>query len=285
MKAKLPRILITGAAGGIGFAVAERLAASGRALLLTDVGTERLERAAGTLAAKGVDVLAAPADVTSRTDRERLVACAREADVNTLVNVAGVNPFGLFAEQAAADIETALMINTCAPMLLCQALLPHLSGLAEAHIVNVGSTFGSIGFPGFCTYSASKYAIRGFSEALRRELADTPIRVHYVAPRATRTALATDRVRAMNDELGVGMDAPETVARAIEKALHRGRREVYLGLPERIFALLNALAPGIVDRSIKKQLPIIRRHAARKVGADAPTQAAPIPLHAHRSPT
>ena len=78
--------------------------------------------------------------------------------------------------------------------------------------------------------------MRGFSEALRRELADSRIRVHYVAPRATRTALATDRIRAMNEELNVGMDTPEDVARAVESVLRRERRELLLGRPERLFA-------------------------------------------------
>jgi short-subunit dehydrogenase len=140
----------------------------------------------------------------------------------------------------------------------------------------VGSTFGSIGFPGFAAYSASKFAVRGFSEALRRELADTAIRVHYVAPRATRTALATDRIRAMNAELGVGMDSPQTVAAAIERVLREERSELLLGAPERLFAKLNALLPRIVDRSLRRQLAVIRRHAAAASGA--PAREAPAPL-------
>jgi short-subunit dehydrogenase len=138
-----------------------------------------------------------------------------------------------------------------------------LAARASAHIVNVGSTFGAIGFPGFSVYAASKFAIRGFTEALRRELADTAIRVHYVAPRATRTALSTDRVRALNDELKIAMDTPETVARAIERTLLRGRRETYLGLTERISVVVNALLPRLVDNTVRRQLPVIRRHAAR----------------------
>jgi short-subunit dehydrogenase len=138
-----------------------------------------------------------------------------------------------------------------------------------AQIVNVGSTFGSIGFPGFAAYSASKFAVRGFSEALRRELADSAIRVHYVAPRATSTALATDRVRAMNAELGVGMDSPETVAAAIERVLCEGRRELLLGAPERLFAKLNALLPTLVDRSLRRQLAVVRRYALPEIEVPA----------------
>jgi short-subunit dehydrogenase len=181
------------------------------------------------------------------------------------VNVAGII-LRVVQRAIGTQIEAAIAINTVAPMLLCRALLPQLVRQDEAHIVNVGSVFGSIGYPGFAVYSASKFAIRGFTEALRRELADTSIQVHYVAPRATGTALSTDRVRAMNAELKLAMDTPETVAAAIADALRRSRREVYLGTPERWFARLNAIVPGLIDRALRKQLPIIRRFASSKSG-------------------
>ena len=264
------RILITGAAGGIGASLARRLAASRAKLFLTDVNSAGLERVADGLRRARADVIAVAADVTKDEGRNALTGRARAVGIDVLINVAGVNPFGLFTEQSPSEIERTLAINTCAPMLLCQALIPVLAERKEAHIVNVGSTFGAIGFPGFGIYSASKFAIRGFTEALRRELADTSIRVHYVAPRATRTALSTDRVRALNDELKIAMDTPESVAHAIERALQRGQRETYLGLAERISVVINALLPWLVDNTIRRQLPVIRRHAAR---SDEPSQA------------
>lgn len=258
-------VLITGAAGGIGACLARRLAASRAKLFLTDVNAAGLERVADGLRRARADVVAVAADVTKDEGRNALTARARAVGIDVLINVAGINPFGLFTEQSPSEIERTLAINACAPMLLCQALIPVLAERAEAHIVNVGSTFGAIGFPGFSIYSASKFAIRGFTEALRRELADTSIRVHYVAPRATRTALSTDRVRALNEELKVAMDAPEAVAEAIERALRRDRRETYLGFSERISVAINALVPWLVDSTVRRQLPVIRRHAARTV--------------------
>ena len=259
------RIVLTGAAGGIGSATAARLAQAGAKLVLTDLKQEPLDRLAADLGPSSVlEVMAA--DVASDDGRAGLAAATRRHEVNVLVNAAGVNPFGLFVEQTSREIATAFSINSVAPLLLCHALLPALLERPSAHIVNVGSTFGSLGFPGFAAYSASKFALRGFSEALRRELADTHVRVHYVAPRATRTALATDRVRAMNAELGVGMDTPQTVAAAIVRALREERREVLLGAPERLFAKLNALAPSLVDRSLRRQLAVVRRHASRDAG-------------------
>lgn len=255
------RIVLTGAAGGIGSAVAKHLAARGASLLITDVRQEPLDRLAADLGAAAVRQALA-ADIGSDRGRQELAAGAAAMGANVLINAAGINPFGLFDEQTGAEVARALAINAVAPVLLCHALLPALKKQPFAQIVNVGSTFGSIGFPGFAAYSASKFAVRGFSEALRRELADTNVRVHYVAPRATATALATERVRAMNAELGVGMDPPEAVAAAIERAIVHERRESLLGAPERLFAKLNALFPSLVDRSLRRRLAVVRRYAA-----------------------
>jgi len=277
------RIVLTGAAGGIGSAVARQLARSGAALLLTDLRQEPLDRLAAELARTGNVPRTIAADVATEAGRAALAAAAREQRSNVLINAAGINPFGWFAEQSAAEISKALSINAIAPILLCHALLPVLRERARAHIINVGSTFGSIGFPGFAVYSASKFAVRGFSEALRRELADTAIRVHYVAPRATSTALATDRVRAMNAELGVGMDSPLVVAQAIEAVLRDERSEWLLGTPERWFATLNALLPAVVDRSLRRQLAIIRRYAAPERDRPVPGASSTLSVTTQRS--
>jgi short-subunit dehydrogenase len=271
MKISATRVVLTGAAGGIGSAVARHLAAGGTCLLITDLKQEPLDRLAAELGAAAVG-RAIAADISTELGRQSLAVAAEEFGANVLVNAAGINPFGLFDEQTGAEITKAFAINAVAPMMLCHALLPALKKQPFAQIVNVGSTFGSIGFPGFAAYSASKFALRGFSEALRRELADSNVRVHYVAPRATATALATERVRAMNAELGVGMDPPEAVAAAIERAIVHERRESLLGAPERLFAKLNAVFPALVDRSLRRQLAVVRRYA---MPHDAAPSAAP----------
>lgn len=122
--------------------------------------------------------------------------------------------------------------------------------------------FGTIGFPGFSAYSASKFGLRGFAEALRRELADSGIRVLHLAPRATRTAINSDAVVAMNAALGAAMDAPQQVAAQIVQALRDEAPERALGWPEKFFARLNRLLPGLVDRALRKQLPTVKRFAA-----------------------
>lgn len=254
--------LVTGAAGGIGSAIAKRLAAAGARLLLTDLQAEPLDQLAAQLRAGGAAVATVAADVSTDDGRAAVVAQAHSSKIDVLVNAAGINPFGLFQSQRAADIAKTMLVNAVAPMLLCHALLPLLASRPHARIMNIGSTFGSVGFPGFCTYSASKFALHGFSEALRRELADTAIRVHYVAPRATTTALATSRVRALNEELGARMDAPDTVAAAVVETLQRERGERFLGVSERLLARINGVLPGAVDRSLRKRLATIRRYAA-----------------------
>lgn len=265
MNLKGARIVLTGAAGGIGAAAAARLAATGAGLILVGRDRGRLDYCARRLEATGAAVMAVAADLTSEAGRRAVVKVAGEWDggANVLVNNAGVSQFGLLAEEDPAIIERTLLTNALAPMLLCQAMLPVLARQPQAHIVNVGSILGSIALPGNAVYAASKFALRGFSEALRRELADTRIRVHYLAPRATRTALNTAAVAAMNQELGVAMDPPEAVAEALVRLLETERRARYLGWPEKLFVRINAILPGLVDGSLRRQLPVVKRHAAR----------------------
>jgi short-subunit dehydrogenase len=272
------RVLLTGAAGGIGSATARALGAAGAKLILTDLDEDGLDKLASALRREHIEVETVAANITKSADRDEVVSKAKRAKIDTLINIAGINPFGWLEQQNQDEIELVFRINTVAPILLCQGMLPVLAGNSPARIVNVGSAFGAIGYPGFAAYSASKFAIRGFSEALRRELSDTEIGVHYIAPRATRTKLVTDRVQAMNAELKISMDTPETVAKAITKILTTGQRELALGLPERLFAKLNGLLPGLIDYVLHKQLPTIRRYAT-PIAIEQPEEQKPLPLN------
>jgi short-subunit dehydrogenase len=134
--------------------------------------------------------------------------------------------------------------------------------------------FGSLGYPGYVAYSASKFAIRGFTEALRRELSSTTVKVHYLAPRATRTPINSSAIERMNAKLGVAMDSPETVARAAVSLLETGRPSAVVGWPEKFFVRLNALFPRVVDRAVSQQLPTIEHYAQRR---NAEPELAPMP--------
>ena len=107
-------------------------------------------------------------------------------------------------------------------------------------------------------------ADEGFAEALRRELADTQVKVLYFAPRATQTGMNGAQVVAMNDELNVAMDDPHSVALQLLAAIRREEEERYLGWPEKLFVRLNSLLPRLVDQALRKQLPIIQRFARSK---------------------
>ena len=254
------RILLTGASGGIGRARALALARRGARLLLAGRKPTALQALA--------DELPVPAewravDLCDTDARQRLVEAARELDIDMLINAAGVNHFGLFDAQPPESVSEMIALNVTATLQLTQAMLPLLKADDEAWIVNLGSTFGAIGYPGYASYCASKAALRGFSQALRRELADTRVHVHYVAPRATRTAMNDVTVNALNAELGNAMDSPEQVADAVLRAVEQRTVERHLGWPERLFVRLNAVVPGVVDRALRRQLATIQRFAGR----------------------
>ena len=252
------RILLTGASGGLGSALAHELASANASLLLAGRDAAQLARIKLPAGSKHQYL---QADLTTPEGIAATVQAARQFGVNVLINNAGVGGFGLFAEQAWQDVERMLATNLAAPMRLTQALLPWLSQQPEAAIVNVGSTFGSIPFAGFAAYSTAKAGLRAFSQALRRELADTPVHVIHVAPRAIDTSINSPAVRALNAALGSGMDTPESVAQLIVEMLANNRPERHIGFPERLFAWLNGFAPGLVDRGLRGNLAKIKQHA------------------------
>ncbi len=273
MNLSTARVLLTGAAGGIGGAIATELLGQGATVLLVDINEPALRRfVSGELQsfAERVDVYTA--NLTSADDRARLAEFAKtwRGGINVLINNAGVSHFRLLEDQPAEEVDLALAVNVQAPIHLCRLLVPHLQRQADAHILNTGSVFGGIGYAAYSVYSATKFAMRGFSEALRRELADTTVRVHYLAPRATRTGINTAAVDSMNAELGVAMDTPPVVARAVRQMLESGTVEAVVGWPEKIFVRLNGLLPRLVDGALRKQLPVIRRHARTKPAATSP---------------
>ncbi len=260
MQLKSARILLTGASGGLGSALARELAEAGAALLLTG-------RDPGALSQidlpTGCNYQMLQADLTHAGDIASTVTAARDFGVNILINNAGVAHFGLLTEQDWRDVERILNTTLAAPIRLTQALLPWLTQQPEAAVVNIGSAFGSIPFAGFTAYSAAKAGLRGFSQALRRELADSTVRVIHIAPRAIDTPINPPAVRALNHALGSATDAPQIVARRIAATLAADVDEIHIGFPERLFAWLNGTAPGLVDRGLRGKLATIRQHAGK----------------------
>lgn len=261
-------ILLTGATGGIGEAIARQLAWAGARLILVGRSTSELRRIERELHASTHKGFALQADITTPAGLEtiRTALTALQLPVDVLINCAGVSMFGLLEDNDPAAIEKVISTNVTATILLTRQLLPFLHK-DHGRILFIGSSFGALGFPGFATYCASKFALRGFAEALRRELSDTNLQVAYVAPRATNTRLNSASVIALNDALGNRVDDPETVAEAIEDLLATTTlRDINLGWPERFFLRLNAIFPRLIDNALRSKLPVIRRFASNKAG-------------------
>ena len=249
------RAVLTGASGGIGREIARVLGPHCDELVLVGRDARRLAESA---AAAGPGARTVVADLAQPAGRDAVAL----PGINLLVNNAGAGAFAWLEGQSDDALERIVRTNVLAPMQLTRRLLPELRRQREAWIVNVGSIMGYLGYPGHAAYCATKFALRGFSEALRRELADSAVRVLHLAPRATRTAMNGAGVCALNAELGVAMDEPALVARELLALLERPARERLLGMPERLFARLNQVLPGLIDRALRGQLSIIRRHAS-----------------------
>jgi short-subunit dehydrogenase len=256
-------ILITGASGGIGGAIARQLAQRGASLILVNRDSERLAIFADELRAEGGTVLPLVGDLALPGEPARLAREALEQAgiIDILINCAGVQNFGFFAQESAADTATLFNINTIAPIALTNAILPHMLEQGAGQIVNLGSIFGSIGFPCFASYSASKFALRGFSEALRRELSGTGVGVTYIAPRFTRTAFNRSVVTRMANALKMNQDEPESVAASVIAAIERNGQDHYLGWPEKLFVRINSILPRLVDPSLIRQVELMRPFA------------------------
>lgn len=193
--------VLTGAAGGIGEQLAYQLVARGARLVLVDRDEIGLAAVADRLRDRHPDAVVhtEPADLADPAAVDALIprVLALSPRVDLLVNNAGVGVVGTFAELTAEEFDWVQAVNFRAPVALCRGLLPVLTRTPGGHIVNVSSLMGLIGYAGQSAYCASKFALRGFSEALRHELAPLGIGVTTVHPGGVRTRiLETTRVAA-----------------------------------------------------------------------------------------
>ncbi|HAE90851.1 MAG TPA: short chain dehydrogenase [Idiomarina baltica] len=242
-------IVLTGATGGLGQALAEQLSALGARLTLIGRNEQALKAFAKRLEQ---DYLVA--DITQPEQRQRVVAHVRAQattlPVTGLINNAGMAAEGMLSQQAE-HAEAMLATNLLAPILLINELLPELKHRAS-FILNVGSVFGSIGFPGQTLYCASKFGLKGFTEALRRELSDTLVRVMYVGPRAIKTGFNGPLMQALNAQTKTHEDEPPNVAQQIIQQIEKGQVSRLIGFPEKLFAVLNGIKPSWLDGEMFK---------------------------------
>lgn len=256
------KVVITGATGGIGQEIVKLLGPKASHIVLIGLFENELNDLKTTLKLENAHVVSG--NINDVSVRQKVKAlCESLGGVNLLINNAGINDFNLYESQDEKIIQDIVEVNLLAPMLLTHSLLPLLKQEAKAQVVNTGSIFGYIGYPGFTAYCVSKFGLRGFTQALKRELGDTKVSIRYFAPRATQTKFNNDKIVLMNKELGNAMDAPELVAKKFMKFLEKSKGERKLGLKESFFVLMNKLFPEIPEKSIVKQLPIIKKYISK----------------------
>ncbi len=245
------RIILTGAAGGIGNILARLLVEHGAHCALIDADANALNKLSQALPG----TVAVPADLSAgnRCDEAAQQAIDALGGIDILINLAGLMSFCTYEDEDIGRLECLIKVNLIAPMALSRAVLPTMLAQNCGQIVNIGSMFGSIGFAYFSAYSASKFGLRGFSQALRRELADTPVAVTYVSPRAIKTPINTGPIMKMNAATKTTMDEPDVTAQKILHAIEAERKEAYLGFPESLFARLNGIWPGLIDAATRAQ--------------------------------
>ena len=251
--------VVTGAASGIGEALAAQLADRGSNLVLVDRDAERLDRVAAGLRA-GHPALAVATHVVDLSDdaaTEKIGAtlAAEHPETTLLVNNAGVALGGRFDQVTLEEFDWVMAINFRAVVRLTAALLPVLKAHPGSHLVNVSSVFGLIAPAGQAAYSASKFAVRGFTEAIRHELAENGVGVTAVHPGGIRTRIAeTARtgsgVSAEEWEQGqrqfralLRMDPAQAAAQIVAAIEHRKPR-LLIGWSAKVPDLLARLAPG-----------------------------------------
>jgi short-subunit dehydrogenase len=236
--------VVTGAAGGIGAALALQLAGRGCQLALVDVQAAGLARTAEQARARGVSVSTHALDLAEPTAAETLhnAVLTAHGRVTVLINNAGVALGGSFSQVDEADFDWLMNINFGAVVRLTRKFLPLLSQQPLAQLVNVSSIFGIIAPPGQTAYCASKFAVRGFTESLRHELemAGSPVRVMVVHPGGVRTGIAenartaagvSEADRAAHRERWRRMLSlsPDDAAARILQGIDRGEPRVLVG--------------------------------------------------------
>jgi len=253
------KIILTGAYGSIASEVAHLLLSLGAKVALVGRNEQSLDTLEKSLVSsvKGSEsrMIAIVADVAMEADRHKIIdkTLSNFGQVDVLINLAGLMSFDEFSKEDPKLTEELFQVNVLAPMQLTKMIIPHMIEKNSGQIINVGSIFGSIAFAWFSTYSATKFALRGFSEGLRRELDGTGVDVSYIAPRAVKTPFNSDAITQMLSHFNTKIDDSSRVAEDIISVIQGNIKEKYLGFPEKIFVRINSLFPRLVDKALKKQ--------------------------------
>jgi uncharacterized protein len=254
------RVLVTGASGGLGRAMALALRAEGAELVVTGRRPAAVEMVAAEVQGRAI-----VADLADRSQLDRLLAAAGDLDV--LVANAGLPASGDLAEWTAEQIDRVLEVNLANPIAMTRALLPGFRARGSGHFVYVSSLSGRVPSVGASLYSATKFGLRGFAGGLRADLHGTGVGVSVVFPGFVRDAgLFADSGATLPP--GVGTVSPQAVAHSTITAIRHNKAEVVTApLILRMGVLLGALTPRLsaavqarLGRSVAEQLIAAQRH-------------------------
>ena len=259
--------VITGAGSGIGRALAQQLAAAGSALAIADIDEEGLLQTAQSLGNKSALVTTHPLDVAKEASMKSLAGDVfeRHGRVTLLINNAGVSLHGDFEEVSLDDFRWLMDINFWGTVYGVKHFLPILKREQRAHIVNLSSVFGIIAPAGQVPYAASKFAVRGFTEALRHELQGSSIGVSCVHPGGIRTPIAR------HSRLGAGTSAtkreaniarferlartsPEAAAARILRGVERRSPRILIGSDAYQIDIIQRLRPASYWKTISRKI-------------------------------
>lgn len=260
------RMIITGASSGLGRALAVECAARGAWVLLAARNVSELDQVAGEIRDQGGHAWVVPTDVTRDADRARMFDAAQRdmGGLDILVNNAGVAAHGHFIDLDEKNLRKTMELNFFAVAENCRRAIPILADGNLPLIVNVSSMTGRRGVPAWTDYSASKFAVSGFSESLRAELVRFGIDLMLVVPGLIQSKFG-DHLMAKQGRLPARFDrglVPADAARKIADGMERGKHELRIEREARLLLFINWLAPRFVDWRMAK---IVRRLYAPEI--------------------
>ena len=267
---------ITGAASGIGRALANELAQRGAHLALSDIDDAGLAETVAQCEGRGVKITSHHVDVSDRAAVEAWAeqVVADHGKVNLIVNNAGVALGATIESVSYEDFEWLFDINFWGVVYGTKAFLPYLKASGEGHVVNLSSVFGLISVPSQSAYNAAKFAVRGFSDALRMELEieGAPVSVTTIHPGGIKTNIAKnaridpslekmtgDPEKARRDFEKAFVTSPEKAARQILAAVQRDRRRALIGPDAKAIDFVSRLPAGLYQRIVEKGAKAARR--------------------------
>lgn len=256
-------VWITGASSGIGAALARAFAAEGAALILSARREQRLLDLRGHLNRSPDDAMVLPLDVADPPAIAPAVerALSLRGRIDVLINNAGISQRSMVEDTQMHAVRKLMEVNFFGLVALTQAVLPHMLERRSGHIVTMSSIAGHVSSPMRSIYSASKHAVRAYSDSLRAEVANRGVNVTVICPGYVRTDISIAAVTGDGSQKGAhdqnilqGLDPDQAAAKMVD-AIHRRQRELLIGGREVWAVYLNRFFPGLVARVMPRAMP------------------------------